>query len=98
MVVAAVDVGGQRILAGMPARPVATVVAEGDRLGQRHVEAEGTGHAGGNSADIKSMRLTGALVVVTKHKVLRLAGQPAECAGVQDTIAFSLEARPPCIR
>src|SRR4051812_35282743 len=98
MVVAAVDIRGQGILAGVATRTVPAVVAKGDRLGQRHVEAERSSDAGGNLGDLEGMGQSGALVVVGKHEHLRLAGQPAERTGVQDAIAVALEACAPSIR
>ena len=97
VVVAAGDVGRQGVLAGVAAGAVAAVVAEGDRLGQRDVEAEGPGDRRGHLGHLQGVGEPGALVVVGEHEHLGLAGQPAEGGGVEDAVAVALEARPPLV-
>ena len=97
VVVAAVDVRDEGIFAGVAARTVAAVVAEGDRLGERDVEAERPGDRRGHLGDLERVRQTGALVIVGEHEHLGLAGQPPERAGVQDAVAVALEAGSPRI-
>ena len=87
--------GRQGVLAGVAARAVAAVVAEGDRLGQGHVEPAGPGDAGGHLGHLQRMGQPGALVVVGKHEDLGLAGQSAEGGGVEDPVAVPFEAGAP---
>ena len=78
VVEAAVDVGGEGVLAGVAARAVAAVVPEGDGLGQRHVEPAGPGDAGGHLGHLEGVGQPGPLVVVGEDEDLGLAGQPPE--------------------
>ncbi len=91
-VVVATDVGRERLLAGMTARPVPTVVAQGDGLGQGQVESKGAGDGHGHLGHLERVGEAGALVVGGEHEHLGLAGQPAEGGGVQDAVAIALEA------
>src|SRR5664280_2512111 len=86
-----VEVGGQRILAGMAPRAVPAVVAESDRLGQGDVEATGPGDAGGHLGHLQRVGQPGPLVVVGEYEDLGLAGQSPERRGVQDAVAVALE-------
>ena len=97
VVVAAGDVRRQGVLAGVAARAVPAVVAEGDGLGQRDVEPEGAGHRRGHLGDLEGVREAGPLVVVGEHEDLGLAGQAAEGGGVEDAVAVALEARAPLV-
>ena len=92
MVVPAVDVGREGVLAGVAARAVAAVVAEGDGLGEGHVQPEAARHRRGHLGHLQRVGEAGALVVVGEDEHLGLAGQPAEGAGVQDAVAVALEA------
>ena len=89
--------GDEGVLAGVPARAVAAVVAEGDRLGERDVEPERPGHRRGHLGHLEGVGEPRALVVVGEHEDLRLAGQPAERRGVEDAVAVALEARAPLV-
>ena len=80
VVEAAVDVGGERVLAGMAARAVAAVVPEGDGLGQGHVQPAGPGDPGGHLGDLECVGQPGPLVVVGEDEDLGLAGQAPERA------------------
>jgi hypothetical protein len=90
-------VRAERVLAGVAARAVPAVVAERDRLGECDVEAEGLSDRRGHLGDLEGVREPGALVVVGEDEHLRLAGQPAERARVQDAVAIALEAGAPRI-
>ena len=57
---------------------VAAVVAEGDGLGEGHIEAGGPGHGGGHLGDLEGVGQPGALVVVGEDEHLGLARQAAE--------------------
>ncbi len=92
-----VEIGGQRVLAGMSARAVAAVVAEGDGLGEGHVEAAGPGDAGGHLGHLERVGQPGALVVVGEDEDLGLAGQATKGGGVEDAVAVAFEAGPPRI-
>ena len=76
----------------MPAGTVAAVVRQRDRLGERDVEAQGTGDRRGHLRHLERMGQAGALVVVGEHEDLRLPGEAPEGAGVQDPVAVALEA------
>ena len=91
VVVATVEVGAERLLAGVPAGAVPAVVAEGDGLGEGHVEPSGPGHGRGDLGDLEGVGEPGALVVVGEDEDLRLPGQAAEGAGVEDPVAVALE-------
>ena len=52
---------------------------------------------GGDLGDLERVRQPSALMIVGEHEHLRLAGEPAERAGVQDAIAVAFEARAPRI-
>ena len=73
-------VGVQRVLAGVPARPVAAVVAEGDGLGEVHVEAAGPCDRRGHLCHLEGMGQACALVVLGEHEDLRLSRQATERA------------------
>ena len=98
VVEAAVEVGGERVLARVATRAVAAVVPEGDRLGQSHVERAGPRDAGGHLGDLERVGQPGALMVVGEDEDLRLAGEAPEGARVQDPVAVALEAGPPADR
>ena len=97
VVVATVDVGGQRVLAGVTTRAVTAVVTEGDRFGQRDVEPQRPCHGGGDLRHLEGVGEAGALVVVGEDEHLRLAAQPAERGRVQDAVSVTLEAGAPRI-
>ena len=92
VVVPALDVRRQGVLAGVAARTVAAVVAEGDGLGEGDVEAQTAGDRGGDLGDLEGVGEPRALVVVGEDEHLGLAGEPSEGAGVQDAVAVALEA------
>ena len=94
MVVAARDVGAEGVLAGVASRAVATIVAEGDRLGEGHVQPQGTGDPDGHLGDLQGVSEAGPLVVLGEHEHLGLAGQAAKAGAVQDAVAVPFEARP----
>ena len=77
----------------MAARPVAAIVPEGDRLGQRDVQAAGPRDRRRHLRHLEGVGQAGALVVVGEDEDLRLAGEPAERGAVQDPVAVALEAR-----
>ena len=67
------QVGVERVLAGVAARPVAAVVAEGDRLGEGHVQPAGPGDGRGDLGHLERVGEPGALVV------LRGRRRPGSC-------------------
>ncbi len=85
----------ERVLAHVPARSVAAVVAQRDRLGQRHVQATGPGDARRHLGHLEGVAQSGALVVGGEDEDLRLSRQTAEGGGVQDAVPVALEAGPP---
>ena len=93
VVVPAGDVGGEGVLGCVAPGPVPAVVAEGDGLGEGHVEAARAGDGGGDLGDLERMGQAGALVVVGEDEDLGLSGESAEGRGaVQDPVAVALEA------
>ncbi len=89
------DVGVEGVLAGVAARAVTAVVAEGDGLGEGHVQPAGAGHPGGHLGHLEGVGEPGPLVVLGEDEHLGLAGQPPEGRRVQDAVPVALEARPP---
>ena len=75
-----------------PPGAVPAVVAEGDGLGEGHVEADGPGDGRGHLGHLQGMGEAGALVVVGEHEDLGLAGQASERRGVQDAVTVAFEA------
>ena len=63
MVVALVEEGGEGLLAGVAARTVAAVMAEGDGLGQGDVEPTGASDAGGHLGHLEGVGEAGAQVI-----------------------------------
>ena len=89
------QVGVERVLAGVAAGTVPAVVAQGDGLGERHVEPAGPGDGRGHLGHLEGVGQPGPLVVVGEDEDLGLAGQPAEGGGVQDAVPVALEAGAP---
>ena len=88
MVEPAGHVGVERVLAGVPARPVPAVVPEGDRLGEGHVEPAGPGDRRGDLCDLERVGQAGALVV------LRGRRRPGSCRpGGGTTAACKMRSR-----
>jgi len=86
--------GVQRLLAGVPERRVAQIVAQRHRLGQVLVQAQGPGHAAGDARHLQRMREPGAEVVATRRdEHLRLVLQPPERLAVHDPVAVALKRR-----
>ena len=76
-----------------PAGPVAAVVGEGDRLGERDVEVRGTGDADRDLRDLDRVRQSSAEVVVFgRDEHLALPRQPAPGPRVLDAVEVALEA------
>lgn len=71
-----------------------TVVAERDRLGERHVEPQSTGDRHRHLGHLEGVGQSGALVVVGEDEHLRLAGQATKGGGVQDAVTVVLETGP----
>ena len=86
------EIGRQRVFAGMAAGTVAAVVAERDRLDERHVEPQRPPDARRDLRDLERVREPRALVIGGEDEDLRLAGQAAKGARVQDAITVALEA------
>ena len=92
VVVAVGEEGVEGVLAGVPAGPVAAVVAERDRLGQGDVDPDRPGDRGGDLGHLERVGQPGPLVVARVDHDLGLAGQPAERGGVHDPVPVALEA------
>ena len=81
------------ILTGVAPRAVAAVVAEGDGLSERLVEAERAGDGDCDLSDLERVRETGALVIIREDEHLGLPGESAErSCPVEDAVAIALEA------
>ena len=82
------------LLAGVPERRVAEVVAEPDRLGQVLVEAERSGDGAGDAACLQRVGEAGAVMVALGgDEDLCLVLEPAEGLRVDDPVAIALERR-----
>ena len=91
MIETVVEIRRQGVFAGMTPGAVAAVVAEGDGLGERHVETEGACNRYRDLRHFEGMSESRALMVVGKDEDLGLAGQPTKSRGVQDAITIPLE-------
>jgi hypothetical protein len=98
VVEAAREEGVERVLAGVPAGPVPAVVAQGDRLGQGHIEPAGPGDGRGHLGHLECVGEAGPLMVLGEDEHLGLAGQAAERGGVEDPVPVPLEAGAPGVR
>ena len=85
----------ERVLAHVPARPVPAVVAEGDGLGQRHVEPARPGDARRHLGHLEGVAEPGPLVVGGEDEDLGLARQAPEGRRVQDAVPVAFEAGAP---
>jgi hypothetical protein len=84
----------ERLLAGVPERRVAEVVAEADRLGEILVQPQRTGDRARDPARLERVRQTRAVVVsFRRDEDLRLVLEPPEALGVDDPVAVALERR-----
>ncbi len=93
MVEAAHDEGIERLFTRVSARAVTAVVAEGNRVGERHVQTNRARDSRRHLGHFERVCEPGAHVVVGEHEDLGLAGQSAKGARVQDSVAVSFEAR-----
>jgi hypothetical protein len=72
-------------------------VAQGDCLGERHVEPTGPGHCGGDLGHLERVGQPGALVILREDEHLGLPGQAAERGGMEDPVAVTFEAGAPFV-
>ena len=87
--------GVERVLAGMPERRMAEIVAERDRFGQVVVEPEGAGERARDLRHLDGVGEAGAEVValvIDEH--LGLVGEAAEGGRMDDAVAVALEFGP----
>jgi hypothetical protein len=83
------------VLAGVPERRVADVVAQPDRFGQILVQPQRSGDDSGDAARLESVRHAGAVVISCGvDEDLCLAFEPAERLRVENAVAVALERRP----
>ena len=83
----------------MPGRTVATVVREGDRLGERYTKTDSPGDTGRDLRDLDRVREPGAEVIVFGGDIhLALPREPPPRTRVLDAIEIPLEAQPIGIR
>ena len=93
------EVGRERLLAGVPERGVADVVAERDRLGQRLVEREAGRQAARDLRHLEGMGQAGdEVVALGVEEDLRLVLQAAEGLGMDDPVPVALEGGPIRVR
>ena len=84
----------QHLLADVPERRMAEVVAEADRLHQILVQAQRARHRARDRRHLERVRQPRAVVVAARrHEHLRLVRQPAEGLAVDDPVAVALERR-----
>src|SRR5215218_7412650 len=81
----------ERVLACMSTRPVTTVMPEGDRLDQGHIDTDSTGDGCGDLSHLYGMGQPSPLVVGWKDHDLGLTGQPPERRGMHNAVAVTLE-------
>ena len=87
--------GVECLLAGVPERRVAGVVAEADRLDEILVQPERAGDDAGDPGRLERVGHPGAVVVARRvDEHLRLALEAPERLGVDDPVAVALEGRP----
>src|SRR4029079_5046539 len=85
----------ERLLARVPERRMAEVVAEADRLDEVLVQPERARDGAGDPGRLERVRQAGAEVVALGvDEDLRLVAQPPERLGVDDPVAVALERRP----
>ncbi len=97
MVVTTLDERGQRILGRVTERAVTAVVAESDRLGERHVQAARLGRRHRYLGHFEGVREAGALVIGRMDEHLGLSGESTEGGPVHDPVPVALEARAPFV-
>ena len=97
MVEAPVQEGIERVLAGVTAWAMPTVVSEGDGLGERDVQAERSCDAGSDLGHLERMGQSGPLVVVGEDEDLGLASKSAKGGGMEDPVTVPLEAGSPLV-
>jgi hypothetical protein len=84
--------GVERVLAGMPERGVAEVVAERDRFREVVVELERPGERPGDLRDLDRVREAGAeMIAAMIDEHLGLVGEAAEGGRMNDAVAVALE-------
>ena len=89
----------QHLLARMPERRVAEVVAERAGLGEVLVQGERPGHRPRDLRDLERVREARPVVVaLERNEDLRLVLEPAERARVDDAVAVPLVLRPVVVR
>ena len=82
----------EHLLADVPERRMAEVVAQPDRLHQVLVQAQRPGNRARDGGDLERVREAGAVVIATgRDEHLRLVRQPAERLAVDDPIAVALK-------
>ena len=91
VVVATLDEQIERVLARVPAGPVAAVVAERDGVDQRNVDADSPRHGDGTLCYLERVCESRALVIRRVHHHLRLPREPAEGRRMHDPVAVALE-------
>jgi len=87
----AVKIRRQRIFGRVTARPVAAVMAEGDRFGERHIEAEGSTHRAGHLGYFKGVSESCSLMIVREDENLGFPRETTKCGGVQDAVTVAFE-------
>ena len=84
----------EHLLADVPERRVAEVVAEADRLGEVLVQAQRPCDGARDAGHLERVRQARAVVVAPRRdEDLRLVRQPAEGLAVDDPVAVALEGR-----
>ena len=87
--------GVELVLSGVSERGMAQIVRERERFGEILVETEGACDGARDLRNLQRMRQPRpVMVTLVGDKDLCLLLQTAECAGVNDPVAISLERRP----
>jgi hypothetical protein len=89
--------GTQGILAGMPERTMATVVAKSNGIGESDIQAQWSGDCGGYLSYFEGVGQSSSLMVIGKHKHLGFAGKATKGRGVQYSVSISFKTGPPLV-
>ena len=91
VVITTLDEQIERVLARVPAGPVAAIVTERDGVDQCHIHADSPRHSDGALRYLQRVCESCALVIRRVHHHLRLPREPAERRRVHDPVAVTLE-------
>jgi hypothetical protein len=91
MVVPAFDVGRQCVFARVASGAVATIVTEGNGLGEGNIETENPCHRDGYLSHFESMGKAGALMIIRKNEYLGFTRKASKGRGVKNAVSVAFE-------